>query len=556
MPFRRSAALRRRARRSRFSGSAQGMPQGPVTIFGHHLPFGAVIFAVLLGTLFADLSMLGNRYFFAAMVLAVMTTGLSAILPWGRLPSWCPALLALSDMAVVALLEIAGNSFAVLLVLPALWLSMTYGAAGAILATGVGALAAWGPELINWTAPATPASFEVRHLLIPLVLAATSLYTWYLERRSHARSALLARQSSLVQEALEAIDDRETLLRGILNTIDVGVIALNAEGRVTHMNRRMNEILGGSVRQGDYAEKLEDPGSGHARRSHHLAPSCPVVRVSRGEEIHRELAEVEGAGPTPRIMRVSGTQIYDEGGERSGAVVAYQDVTTENNALAQREEFVSAVSHELRTPLTSILGYLELASTDPSVPNLPRSYLAVASRNADRLERLINDLLTAGSGELEVTRTAIDLREVTTEAVATHQLRAKERGITVDFDAPEPCIVRGDRIRLAQVCDNLLSNAVKYSRDGGRVEVTLESTHGHAVLTVADDGIGIAAEEQGQIFDRFYRTSAARQSSVPGTGLGLHISRRLVQAQHGTLTFRSSEDSGSTFIVTLPQEVS
>lgn len=512
-----------------------------------------MIFAVLLGTLFADLSMLGNRYFFAAMVLAVMSTGLSAILPWRRLPSWCPALLALSDMAVVALLEIAGNSFAVLLVLPALWLSMTYGAAGATLATGAGSLAAWGPELINWTAPATAASFEVRHLLIPLVLAATSLYTWYLERRSHARSALLARQSSLVQEALEATDDRESLLRGILNTIDVGVIALNAEGRITHMNRRMNEILGGSVRQGDHAEKLEVPGSHHAYRSHILAPSCPVVRVSRGEEIHRELAEVDGAG-APRIMRVSGTQIHDEGAERTGAVVAYQDVTTENNALAQREEFVSAVSHELRTPLTSILGYLELASSDPAVPELPRSYLAVASRNADRLERLINDLLTAGSGELHVARAPVDLREVAAEAVATHRLRAKEREISVDLDAPDPCTVRGDRTRLAQVCDNLLSNAVKYSRDGGRVEVSLESTDGHAVLTVADDGIGIATEEQGRIFDRFYRTTSARQSSVPGTGLGLHISRRLVEAQHGTLTFRSSEESGSTFVVTIPRE--
>lgn len=554
MPSQGSAGRRDTAGLSRFAGAPRKMPRGPVTIFGHHLPFGATIFAVLLATLSADLTMLASTYFFSAMVLAVMATSLSAILPWDRLPPWCPVLLALCDMAVVALLEMAGASFAVLLVLPTLWLAMTYRAAGAVLATIAGSLAAWAPELITWTAPATAEAFESRHLLIPLVLVATSAYICFAERRSDARSALLARQSALVEEALAAIDDRETLLRGILDTIDVGVIALNAEGRITHMNRSMSEIMDCTVRQGDHADKLDAHRLPRVRHGQEAVAVSPLLRVSRGEEIDQELTDVTGPGRTRRTMRVSATQIHDDAGVHTGAVVAYQDVTTENNALAQREEFVSAVSHELRTPLTSILGYLELASSDPAVPELPRSYLTVASRNADRLERLISDLLTAASGDLDVAETPVDLREIAAEAVAAHQLRGRDRQITVSFEAPAHCVVLGDRTRLAQVCDNLLSNAVKYSRDGGTIDVTLVSTDEQAILTVKDDGVGIAAEDQGQIFDRFYRSTAARRSSVPGTGLGLHISRRLVEAQHGTMVFSSSEGSGTTFVVTLPRE--
>ncbi|MFC7404580.1 sensor histidine kinase [Georgenia alba] len=532
---------------------ADERPSSEVSIFVRHLPFAAVMLALIFRTAAVDPETLGHQYFFVAMVLGIVATAASLIVPWRRLPAWSAALVALADMAVVAFVEASGVQCSILLVLPVLWLASAYGTAGVVVSVIAGLGAVWLPEAIAWPEP--PDITAERHTLVPMVLAATAIYVALAERRSAARRALLSRQSALVEEALDAANAHDVLLRGILNTIDVGVVALDADGRITHINRRAAGLLRDIYKVGDYAVR-----SSRALAADGVTPlgvdGSPTVRAARGETIDRELIYLVRGG-TRMAMRVSAESLQDDGGARTGAVVVYQDVTAETEALAQREEFVSAVSHELRTPLTSILGYLELADDARDVPEEVRAHLRVVARNTERLLRLISDLLTAAQtrdGQIALFATPVDLREVISDAVLTHRPRAQDRGVQVVNRATRPCVVNGDRTRLGQVVDNIVSNAIKYSDEGSTVVLDLAVEGKTAHLSVRDQGIGIAQEEQQRVFSRFYRGRDVRSGPLPGTGLGLHITRQLVEAHGGEIGLVSAPGEGTTVDIYLPVE--
>jgi signal transduction histidine kinase len=226
-------------------------------------------------------------------------------------------------------------------------------------------------------------------------------------------------------------------------------------------------------------------------------------------------------------------------------------------ALRAREDLVASVSHELRTPLTPILGYLELALERTDIPDDARQNLAIAERNAERLLELVTDILAISSVsrhgvDLVLHRAPVDLATVVTAAAESLRPRAAERRIAIDLDEVRPVVADVDGHRLRQVVDNLLGNAVKYHRDGGRVEVALSCDGVHAWLSVSDDGPGISEAEQPQLFERFFRADAVRNSSTHGSGLGLAISRDLVRAHGGEIFVQSRTGAGSTFTVRLP----
>jgi signal transduction histidine kinase len=223
-----------------------------------------------------------------------------------------------------------------------------------------------------------------------------------------------------------------------------------------------------------------------------------------------------------------------------------------------KDEFVSLVSHELRTPLTSIRGYLELALEDVgTLTEDQRQYLAVVQRNSERLLRLVGDLLFVAqvdAGRLRIEAEPADLAAIVRESVQGAEPVAAGRGVGLSIEA-EPTRMEGDPARLAQLVDNLVSNAIKFTEPGGTVTVRVRPERGAAVLEVSDSGIGIPAEEQEHLFERFFRSSNARRAAIQGTGLGLVIVRAIADAHDGSVSIASTERVGTTFRVELPERL-
>jgi signal transduction histidine kinase len=219
------------------------------------------------------------------------------------------------------------------------------------------------------------------------------------------------------------------------------------------------------------------------------------------------------------------------------------------------DEFVALISHELRTPLTSIIGYLELTLDDANLTEEQRGYLDVVDHNADRLLKLVDDLLFVAqleAGELEVRARELDLAAVARQSVAEAQPRATANGLALSSEADAVVLVQGNKGRMFRLIDNLVSNAIKFTPAGGDVRVSVSHADGVARLEVADTGIGIAAHDQARLFDRFFRTPDVAEQHFPGAGLGLYIARAIVEAQAGSITVRSEPGEGTSFMVAWP----
>jgi PAS domain S-box-containing protein len=221
-----------------------------------------------------------------------------------------------------------------------------------------------------------------------------------------------------------------------------------------------------------------------------------------------------------------------------------------------KDEFVALVSHELRTPLTSIRGYLELVMDDAAqLPAATQDYLEIVGRNADRLLHLVGDLLLvaqAEAGKLSFDWVSVEPVPLVAQCVKAAQPAAEASGVELRFTSEGSEQVVGDPARLAQLLDNLISNAIKFTPAGGYVDVLVDASVRSTVIEVRDTGYGIAAEDQEQLFERFFRTQSATDKAIAGTGLGLSIAKAIVDAHQGSISVDSAVHHGTTFRVELP----
>ena len=225
----------------------------------------------------------------------------------------------------------------------------------------------------------------------------------------------------------------------------------------------------------------------------------------------------------------------------------------QQEALQVKDQFLSIVSHELRTPLTTIKGYAQMLRRKLEGDPHGERFADNIDAQVGRLSRLVDDLLDVtrfARGQFELMPEFMDIRPVLEEVVARFRLVAPNHTVQVYLD-------RGtfegnwDHDRLEQVMNNLVGNAIKYSPDGGAVTIHTRHENGDLIVTVRDQGMGISQEDQKQLFERFYRGSAEGQE-VKGLGLGLYVTRRIVEAHGGTISVRSKPGQGSEFSFTLP----
>lgn len=222
----------------------------------------------------------------------------------------------------------------------------------------------------------------------------------------------------------------------------------------------------------------------------------------------------------------------------------------------QQIRFTADASHELRTPVAVILTNAELALSRNRPPEELRETIEVCRRSAQRMRGLVESLLTLArfdSGELRLEKRSFDLSHLAAECIAMLRPLAERRRILIRTDLPST-VVTADSDRITQVVTNLVSNAIRYNRDGGRVDVSIRSTSSHVVVSVADNGTGIAPEHLPHIFDRFYRIDKARSRDEGGTGLGLAICKSIVEAHGGDISVASDGSTGTNFEFRLPKQ--
>ena len=223
---------------------------------------------------------------------------------------------------------------------------------------------------------------------------------------------------------------------------------------------------------------------------------------------------------------------------------------------AYKSQLIATVSHELKNPLTSIVGHLEILESRPDVPASIRSSLAAMDRGSQRLVRVVEDLLLlskVGDPHNPVIAAPVDLHRILDDAVDLTSLTAERKQLQVQVDAPDGAVLAsGDADELDRVCANLVSNAVKYTPAGGAIHLCVARADDQVVLTCRDEGIGISAADQEQLFTEFFRSANPEAVTQPGTGLGLAIVKRIVERHGGRIEVDSALGAGSTFRVFLP----
>lgn len=502
----------------------------------------ALLFGFDLALRAAGGSSLGLRSWpVVGLVVIVAGCAAAVLVPWDRLPGWSVGLLPVLDIAALGFsrMDHAGGATGTLAVVPALWLGRQFGMRGALVAflgtvflLAVPGLLYVGVSGANLT----------RTVVIPVVAGWAAL----------AMSAALGR----VRASLQVIEHQRRVSQAIFDTVDVGLVLLDRDGAYEGMNRR----------QGDFI-RLAYPG-GHGGRAGQLGyvydadgvrelirEEMPTYRASVGEEFEDVRMWIGRDPLTRRAVSVSARRVEDEHGNLAGASLAYKDVTDYMRALQVKDEFVASVSHELRTPLTSIVGYVNILLERDDLPPDVVAQLEVVSRNTVRLHRLVADLLHTArtdQGPMPVVRVPTDLAAIARDCVEAAAPAAARTGVTVVLDAPETLVLLADEERMGQVVDNLVSNAVKYTRAGGRVRVSLTVDANRVELSVADTGIGIAAADRDRLFTRFFRSRQAEERSIQGVGLGLSITKSIVESHGGRIEVESELDAGSVFRVRLP----
>ncbi|MCT9868618.1 sensor histidine kinase [Paenarthrobacter aurescens] len=499
---------------------------------------------------------LQNPMFLVFLLSQAFLLALCVIVPWHRLPFASFLSIPILDMVSIGFGREGGQEaltgISVLVVLPVIWLC----ASGLYPKLAI-ALSFLGPLGIVWIPLFVRGTLTEQDLTKPLLFpililgigVSVSVLTLSMVRQQRA----LEQKDQALKDALDVSTTQERLLNTVMEALPLGVVAVDGDGHDILMNRRQRQthILA-------TPSDNEDPNESQLlvfdtdRTTPLPTDRRPVRRAVLGERFTDQLVWL-GAGQEQRAFTASARPMVDDAGKFAGSVVVFSDVTDLVNALAAKDDFVANVSHEFRTPLTSILGYVELILDDPDTLDArSRKQLDIVRRNAERLLTLVSDLLAVRSGQIVIQPHAVDVAELVRGSVTSAEPRAAKAGIRLSMDLPDALEAHVDSSRIAQVLDNLVSNAIKYSPDGGDVEVAAWEDEDYVFCRVTDTGMGMNEEEQAEAFTKFFRAGGVRNSTIPGVGLGLPISKAIVEAHGGTITLTSEPGRGTTFTVKMP----
>jgi two-component system phosphate regulon sensor histidine kinase PhoR len=499
-----------------------------------------------------------DAYFIVAtLIVAVATVG-AVLIGLDRLSHRWTILLPVLDIVALGIYRFSEpTAIAVAVVFPSIWLGLQYGRKGVIITTVAVAATFVLPTLFLLGLTLMDALSRISQMtLMAVICSAAVAFVADLWKTQYEQAR---NTTARLELAMADVIEQRRLTRTIVNGVDVGLVALDAEGAYDSTNPRHEEFMAMAYPEGHRGMAGQE-GFVYAADGVTLLTrgEMPTTKAVQGESFRDYLIWVGESPADRRALAVSSSPYFRNNGEFGGAVLAYHDITELVVASRIKDEFVASVSHELRTPLTSIIGYVDVIMDDTErLPEDVRNHLDVVQRNARRLHRLVDDLLSTA---LQSVATVLDVERVSvTELLERSAVEARKAaaaaGVELELGTPVPDLslnINGDSERLAQVFDNLFSNAIKYTPAGGRVEGSVGRDGDVAVIKVCDTGRGIAESEQSKIFNKFFRGSTVLTDAIPGVGLGLAITKTIVDAHGGSIAVASELGKGTTFEVRLP----
>ena len=355
-----------------------------------------------------------------------------------------------------------------------------------------------------------------------------------------------------LESAVVKLTEEEKKMSAIVNSLAEGLILVDGDNRVLHINPAAEFLLNVSVDQigEDFAQIIRD------------VELTKVIKDSQSQisQDKSAISEVNmGGDGEQRVVRVVASPFLDENGFSLGTVYVFDDITREKEIDQMKSDFISLVSHELRTPLTSIIGFVSFILDGKTGPinEKQQNSLVRVHRQSKRLAALINDLLDVSrieSGRIQMNQEPIMLLEIANQRIEEIRPQADAKAIQLNFVCPEslPAIL-GDEARMGQAFTNLIGNAIKFTPDNGEVTVKLKVDGNLLHVEIIDTGPGIPVEERQKIFEKFYQRSDIHTRQKGGTGLGLSITKSIVEAHGGRLWVdEGDQGKGSNFQFALP----
>lgn len=345
-----------------------------------------------------------------------------------------------------------------------------------------------------------------------------------------------------LKETMEEISDEKEKMEAILINMADGVIALNSKGEVIHINPAARQML-----------LLEKDPTGED-----FKPALKsIFKIDMKDFMGEDTKAREELVNIGEVMLKSIIAPLKRESRVIGLIMLLQDITRQFWLDNMRKEFVANVSHELRTPLTTIKSYAEtLLEGALDEPSIARQFLNVVNNEAERMTRLVNDLLELSRLDNKQTRwnkKALQPADILKDVISKMIVNVKKKNLalktTISEDLPD---IFADRDKIEQVFQNILSNAIKYTPEGGEISVSLDVIEDKIRIVFSDTGIGIPKEDLPRLFERFYRVDKTRSREMGGTGLGLSIAKEIVEAHDGSISIDSELNRGTKVTILLP----
>ena len=327
----------------------------------------------------------------------------------------------------------------------------------------------------------------------------------------------------------------------ILKHMTDGVIAFDMKGNVTYINPAAKQML-----------ELRDTDDNFAKvfSKYEDVNMEKIIYLENWTSSEMKIENNQGS------MNLFFVPFKDEINRPTGVMVVIQDITEHVKLDDMRKEFVADVSHELKTPLTSIKGFSETLLEGDCDKETEKHFLTIINDNADRMEKLVQDLLTLSRYDSKKNKNSIvefDLGELAKKCTEKFEIEVKKRNQSLEcFVTADVPPVQADKDGIERVIINIISNSVKYTPNGGKINVYVGYVHNDAYVKIKDPGIGIPKDDLDKVFERFYRVDKARSRKLGGTGLGLSIAKEIIEQNNGNINVSSKVGQGTEVVIRIP----